>query len=65
MAVQLLTMLEGQPDDICVAMWYISTKGLDLQGAGSLQGVLEVDVLGHLDLLIKQGRLTVLGQAAA
>ncbi len=48
-----------------MAMLYIGTKGLDFQRAGSLQGVLEVDVLSHFDLLIKQGGLAVLGQLAA
>ena len=43
----------------------ISTVGLDLKGARLLQWELEVNILSHLHLLIKQRCLTILGQAAA
>ena len=43
----------------------ISTVSLDLKGARLLQWELEVNVLSHLHLLIKQRCLTLLGQAAA
>ena len=53
------------PDHICMTMLDISTVSLDLKGARLLQWELEVDVLSHLHLLIKQRCLTLLGQAAA
>lgn len=55
----------SKPDNVGMALLHISTEGLDLSSAGLLQGELEVDVLGHHDLLVKQGRLTLLGQAAS
>ena len=53
------------PDHICMTMIDISTVSLDLKGARLLQWKLEVNVLSHLHLLIKQRCLTLLGQAAA
>ena len=47
-----------------MAMLHTGTEQLNFGEAGLLQGVLEVDVFSHLDLLVKQGGLALPGQAA-
>ena len=48
-----------------MAMGHVLAERVDLPCARLLHGVLEVNVLGHADLMVKQGSGALLGQAVA
>ena len=55
----------SSPDDVGMTMLLAGAELLYLYSTSLLQGELEVNVLSHLDLLVKQGGLALAGQAAA
>ena len=54
-------MAHASPDDIGMTVLHIGTEQLDFSKAGQLQGILEVNVLSHLHLLVKQRCLALPG----
>ena len=53
------SLASALPYDIGMAMLHIGAEQLDFSKAGLLQRILEVNVLSHLDLLVKQRRLAL------
>lgn len=58
----LLHVLLQAADDLGVAVLHVLAVALDVGAAGLLHGELEVDVLRHAHLLVKQRRLALVAQ---
>mmetsp|Transcript_2425 Transcript_2425/g.6175 ORF Transcript_2425/g.6175 Transcript_2425/m.6175 type:complete len:743 (-) Transcript_2425:468-2696(-) len=63
--VAVVQVLLQAPDDAGVAVGHVLAKAVHLPGARLLHGVLEVNVLSHAHLVVKQRCSALLGQAVA